>query len=173
MLSKQQIDEIIEPTIEGLGFEFVCSELVNTGNKKTGTVVRIYIDKTYDEVQIEAGAKNGVTLDDCTTVSQQVSRVLHVESEAQNSSIDNISLEVSSPGLDRPLVKLSHYKRFIGKKVKIKLNSPINTNQRNVVGLIKSVSDDGKIDLESVDSQEIIYKIDFDNINKANIVPQW
>ncbi len=172
MLSKQQIDEILEPTITGLGFEYVCSELASMGNsKRSGIIVRIFIDKIAAES--EGQAKTGVTLDDCTVVSQHVSRVLDVEAQANNSSETKINLEVSSPGLDRPLIKIDHFKRFINKKVKVRLNTPINSNQRNVIGYIREILDDKQIKIESIDSKDVVYNIEFDNINKANIVPEW
>jgi ribosome maturation factor RimP len=177
MLSKQQIDNILESTIQGLGLEYICSELASVGSgKKSSAVIRIFIDKS----------PSGVTLSDCEEVSRQVSRVLDVEtSAAQNASSVNTvntnsitsrySLEVSSPGIDRPLVKLEHFKRFVGKKAKIKLSIGINSNnviQRNIVGYIKDVTND-QVVIESLDSKELVYSIELSNIYKANLVPEW
>ncbi|MBP9721802.1 MAG: ribosome maturation factor RimP [Gammaproteobacteria bacterium] len=186
MLSKTQIDNILQSTIESLGFEYICSELANTG-KKGGAVIRIFIDSM---------AGTGITLGDCELVNKQVSRVLDVETSAVNApnAVNglgsatsnfslNFSLEVSSPGLDRPLVKLEHFKRFINKKVKIKLHTGVNnhistTPQKNIVGYIKDVVPEGShgllgtVIVSSADS-DIIFELDLDNIHKANLVPEW
>jgi ribosome maturation factor RimP len=156
MFSKNEIDKILEPTIEGLGYEYVCSELSNN-------ILRIYVDKN-----------NGITLDDCTTISRHVNRLLDVETNVAS----KYSLEVSSPGAARPLVKLQHFERFVGEKVKIKLNMSVENpqtgvKQKNIVGFIKEVTNNKDVVVSNVDFPEQVYIIAFDNIGKANIVPEW
>lgn len=162
MLHKEQIDKILEPTIEGLGFEYICSEIANVhitspkAKHKASCILRLYIDKP-----------GGITLDDCTSVSKHVNRVLDVEGGMDT----KYNLEVSSPGLDRPLVKLSHFEQFKGKKVKIKLNLPVN-DKRNLTGFIKEVKEN-TIVIQDLDFPEVQYDITLGNIGKANLVPEW
>lgn len=163
MLNKEQIDNILEPTIEGLGFEFVCSEVANSGSAKFGGILRVFID-----------SEQGVTLDDCTKVTRQLGRVLDVESDITS----KYSLEISSPGLDRPLVKPQHFKKHIGSKVKVKLNIPKDfsgrgSKQKNVVGLIQELAEDSILVVKDLDHEDLSYKIELDNIMKANLVPEW
>ncbi len=167
MLNKEQIDKLLEPTIEGLGFEFVCSEIANTNvsadsKSKSRSILRIYID-----------SEDGVTLDDCAVVSRHVDRVLDVEADIDT----KYNLEVSSPGLDRPLIKVAHFERFIGRRAKIKLNIVIedqisHTMRKNIVGDIKEVKNNMVV-VGDVDFPEISYIIDINNISKANLVPEW
>lgn len=163
MFNKNEIDRILEPTVEGLGYEYICSELSNN-------ILRIYVDKI-----------NGITLDDCTTISKHINRLLDVESSVAAgvaSVTSKYNLEVSSPGAARPLVKLQHFERFIGNKVKIKLNVPIDSpsgdsKQKNVVGFIKEVTNNNDVVISNVDFPDQVYVIALDNIGKANIVPDW
>lgn len=119
----------------------------------------------------------GVTLDDCRLVSKHLSRMLEVETDIAS----KFSLEISSPGLARPLVKLEHFKKFIGKKVKIKLHTALSNQstgelQRNIAGCINQVTEDGQIIIlsdEKLNKENIIYHIELTNIDKANLVPQW
>lgn len=173
MLNKQQAEKLLVPTIEGLGYEFVACDVVSSkSGKKVTNILRIYIDRTD---------QNNVTLDDCQIVNKHINKVLAVEFNDDMGSefSSNYSVEVSSPGFDRPLVKLQHFARFIGSKVKVKLNmgfENVDTGvfQRNIVGYIKAVDDDSKqILITSLDDQQLVYNIDIDNINKANLVPQW
>lgn len=163
MLNKNEVDKILEPAIEGLGYEYICCEVSNSGSAKFGGILRIFID-----------SENGITLDDCTKVNQHINRLLDVELSDITSKY---SMEISSPGLDRPLVKLDHFKKYIGKKVKIKLNMAVdfkNTGdmQKNVVGCIDSIENNNII-IKDLDDKNLIYSIELDNINKANLVPQW
>ena len=180
MLNKQKIDEVLEPTITGLGYEYICSELANfSSGNKSGGVLRIFIDKLDSQATDNNGQPTnvGVTLDDCRLVSKHLSRLLEVETGIAS----KFSLEVSSPGLARPLVKLEHFKKFIGKKVKIKLHTALSNKltgelQRNVAGSIKEVTEDGQIIIlgdEKLNKENIIYHIELINIDKANLVPQW
>lgn len=159
MLLKEQIDKILEPTIEGLGFEYVCSEIANTNTtskNKSVCILRLYIDKP-----------DGITLDDCTNVSRHVNRVLDVEGDIGI----KYNLEVSSPGFNRPLVKLAHFERFVGKKVKVKLGLPVG-DKRNITGFIKGVQDNIVV-VQDADFPDLDYDINLENISKANLVHEW
>jgi len=187
MLSKQQAEKILEPTIAGLGYEFVFCEILNhKSGKKSTNILRVFIDKapnsTDNRLDADGNQRGGVTLGDCQTVNKHINKVLTVEFEDKGLGEDfanNYNIEVSSPGLDRPLVKFAHFARFIGKKVKIKLNMGFeNTEtgvfQRNIVGFIKSIKEDENIVVISdLDNSDELYDIEIDNINKANLVPQW
>ena len=139
------IQNILDKTLPGLGYELVDFELTAQGD------LRIFIDK-----------EGGITVEDCATVSNHLSRVFTVE------DIDYKRLEISSPGLDRPLKKAADFVRFAGWQAKIKTRLPID-GQKNFIGRIEnckngtvSISFDGK----SVD-------IEFDNIDKARLRPEF
>lgn len=113
--------ELLRDEVELLGYELVGVELI--GGEKSGALLRVYIDHA-----------DGITLDDCVQVSHQVSGVLDVEDPIR----DRYRLEISSPGLDRPLFKLEDFARFIGHKVKIKTRQKIGDRHR-FSGTIKEV----------------------------------
>ena len=102
MLDKR-IHDVIEPTIRSLGLELWACDLRKSGNQ---AVLRIYIDRD-----------TGVTLEDCTVVSREIGALLDVEDLIKS----HYQLEVSSPGLDRLLLTLNHFSRYVGKMVKLKL----------------------------------------------------
>jgi ribosome maturation factor RimP len=143
------IQVLIEPAVIALGYELVGAEYLSQGRH---SLLRIYID-----------SEDGITLEDCERVSHQVSGILDVEDAIQG----HYSLEVSSPGLDRPLFTLDHFKRFIGKQAKIKLAAPID-GRRKFNGVILNVGDD-KVVLE-MDAEE--FELPFNAIEKANLVPE-
>jgi ribosome maturation factor RimP len=131
-----------------MAYELIGVELTGSGN---GTVLRIYID-----------AEKGITVDDCQAVSYQVSGILDVEDPLQN----HYTLEVSSPGLDRPLVKPEHFKQFIGELVKIRSTEAV-LGRKNFKGILESF--DGEYLYVAVDNE--VYEIPFDIVEKANLVP--
>ena len=137
----------LAPLVSMLGYEFVGCEYHGQGKY---SVLRIYIDK-----------ENGVTLDDCSRVSQQVGAVLDVEDLVQG----HYSLEVSSPGVDRPLFEIGHYQKQIGNRIKVRLHTPIQ-NQRNFVGFLLR-AEENNIYLR-VDGEERV--LPFSDIEKANVV---
>jgi ribosome maturation factor RimP len=143
------IQALIEPAVASLGYELVGVEYLSQGRH---SLVRIYID-----------SEDGVTLDDCERVSHQVSGILDVEDVIHG----HYSLEVSSPGLDRPLFSMNHFKRFIGKQVKITLSTPMD-GRRKFNGVIRAAGDNHVV-LE-MDTQEI--ELPFNAIEKANLVPE-
>jgi ribosome maturation factor RimP len=113
-------------------------------------VLRVYID-----------SEEGITLDDCSNVSYQVSAMLDVDDP-----IDGYyNLEISSPGLDRPLFELAQYRKFIGNRIKVRMHSPVN-NQRNFVGVLQQV-DETDIHL-LVDAEEVV--LPFSGIEKAKVI---
>ena len=116
--------------------------------------MRLFIDKA-----------TGITLEDCEQVSRQVSSVLDVEDPIRG----QYSLEVSSPGLDRPLFKLEHFKRFVGQGVKLRLRQP-QAGQRNFKGRIAAIEDTILV-LRMGDGEEV--KINVTDVEKANLVPEF
>jgi ribosome maturation factor RimP len=146
----EELNRLIEPAVEAVGFEFVGLEYIAQGRN---SVLRIFID-----------SEAGITVDDCATVSRQVSGVLDVEDPISG----HYNLEVSSPGLDRPLFKLAHFERFVGQEIKLRAHTPVN-GRRNFRGLLKEVVGDAVVML--VDGQE--YSIAHSNVEKANLVPDF
>jgi ribosome maturation factor RimP len=141
---------LLEPAIEAMGFELVDTEFSGSGRQ---AVLRIYIDNP-----------KGVTVDDCAQVSRQVSAILDVEDPIPGQYM----LEVSSPGLDRPLVKREDFRRFAGELVKIRMSVAV-LGRRNFTGHLAGIEGDTVIlemDKESFD-------LPFGNIEKARLVPQF
>ena len=145
----KQLEDILRPVVEGLGYEFWGIEFRSHGHHSK---LRVFIDD----------AENGIAIDDCEKVSRQVSGVMDVEDPIQT----EYTLEVSSPGMVRPLFRLEQYEAFIGHKVQIKLRMAFE-GRRKFLGLIKGVEGDDVVVV--VDDHE--YLLPFDSIEKANIVP--
>lgn len=151
-VAKERLNSIIEPAVTALGYEFVGYQLVQSGNS---AVLRVYVD---DE--------NGISIDAIEKVSRQISAVLDVEEPIMG----RYTLEVSSPGLDRPLFRLEDYQRFVGKPVKIRLRMPHEEGQRNFVGDLASVEGE-KVTLVLASGDQIV--VDFNEIDKGNLVPEF
>ena len=143
----EAINAIIERVTEREGLELVHWEMVGP---KNNSVLRIFIDKP-----------GGVNHHDCEIVSNQVGTLLDVEDLLPTQYV----LEVSSPGVDRPLYKPADYARFAGNKVKLKTQTPIN-GQRNFKGKLLGI-DANMVKLQVENGGEI--EIAFDNITKGNI----
>lgn len=139
----------LETTVVGLGYELVDLEL-----SPRGRILRLFIDKP-------AGT-GGVDIEDCVTVSNHLTRVLTVE------NIDYDRLEVSSPGLDRPVKKAADFERFAGEEITLKLRIPLN-NRRNFQGVLGGLRD-GKVVL-GLETGEV--ELDLANIEKARLVPRF
>jgi ribosome maturation factor RimP len=147
-----QLEELIRPVVEGLGFEFWGMEYLAKGKD---SVLRIFID---------TDAEKGIDVEDCAQVSRQVSAILDVEDPISG----EYNLEVSSPGMDRPLYELSQYQRFIGSVVALRLRVPFD-GRRKFKGQLTGVEGDEVVLL--VDNEEYLLPIEL--IEKANIVPQF
>ncbi len=146
------LHELLEKTVTGLGYE-----LVDVERSPRGRVLRLFIDKP-DKAR-------GVDIDDCALVSNQLSRVLTVE------NIDYDRLEISSPGMDRPLKKAVDFERFAGAEITLKLRLPVN-GRRNFNGVLQGLQD-GKVCLQ-IDSGELKQvELDLANIDKARLVPKF
>ena len=139
----------LESGVQALGFELVDVELMGGRQHQT---LRVYIDSSH-----------GVTVDDCAEVSRQLSAILDVENPFSSS----YTLEVSSPGLDRPLVTPADFRRFQGATIKVRLFSGIE-GRRNFTGRLIEATADGV--LIEVDSAPV--RLAFDAIERARLVPQ-
>lgn len=137
--------KLVETTVVGLGYELVDFERSGRG------MLRVFIDKP-----------EGISVEDCQTVSNQLTRLFLVE------NVDYDRLEVSSPGLDRPLKKETDFVRFAGEKVQLKLRMPL-AGRKNFVGVIGAV-DGGVLKLDVEGSQ---VEIDLSNLDKARLVPTF
>ncbi|WP_188749310.1 ribosome maturation factor RimP [Marinobacterium zhoushanense] len=145
----KHLQELFEPAIVGLGLELWGVEFHSAGNK---SLLRIYID-----------GPDGVTVDDCARVSHQVSGILDVEDPIS----EQYTLEVSSPGMDRPLYTLKQFEAYRGHRVQIKLRVPFE-GRRNFKGLLNGVEGDEVLLI--VDDEEYLLPIDY--IDRANVIPQ-
>ena len=137
---------LIEQTVQGLDYELVDFE-----TSPRGRLMRVFID-----------SPNGITVDDCATVSNQLTRIFEVE------NIDYDRLEVSSPGLDRPLKKAADFERFAGQDVQLRLRMPI-ANQRTFAGVLQGLKD-GVVTLET---EKGPVEVPFEEIEKARLVPKF
>jgi ribosome maturation factor RimP len=147
----EKLVRLLRDEVELLGYELVAVEL--TGQGKGGMLLRIYIDH-----------EDGVNLDDCVQVSHQVSGVLDVEDPIR----ENYRLEVSSPGLDRPLVEEAHFVRFAGHRARIKTRSKIE-NRHRFTGMLKGV--DERVVL--LEDDGVVYRLPLDEIESARLVPEF
>jgi ribosome maturation factor RimP len=146
----EQLQAMLAPVVESLGYECWGVEFISQGRH---SLLRVYIDHA-----------NGILVDDCEVVSRQVSAVLDVEDPISS----EYTLEVSSPGMDRPLFTLEQFAKHVGEQVKIKLRSPFD-GRRNFQGLLRGVEDQDVVVL--VDDHEFLLPIDL--IDKANIIPRF
>ena len=146
----EQLQAMLAPVVGALGYECWGIEFISQGRH---SLLRVYIDHA-----------NGIQVDDCEKVSRQVSGVLDVEDPISS----EYTLEVSSPGMDRPLFTLEQFAKHAGEQVKIKLRSPFE-GRRNFQGLLKGVEEQDVI----VQADEHEYLLPVDSIEKANIIPRF
>ena len=159
-----KIWDFVSPIVTGLGYEYVGSGL---GQTESGLTLRVYIDCSVDSTRAadKAGdSKRGITVDDCANVSGQVGAALDVEDLING----EYCLEVSSPGMDRPLFEVEHYKSQVGQNVKVRMAVPLD-GRRNFKGLLSEVRD-GQIDVE-VDGE--LYELAIRDIESANLVSRF
>ena len=147
----EQVRQIAERVATSEGLELVDVELHGRG---PGAVLRIFLDKP-----------GGVLLEDCQTVSRQVGTILDVE----GCMTARYTLEVSSPGLDRKLIKPADFERFVGRKAKFLLRNS-EAGRRRFQGLLLGLEEGQvKVQMESGEAQRIA----FDQIERANLVPEF
>jgi ribosome maturation factor RimP len=140
---RERLQQMLEPVIESLGYELLLLEYAPSHN----ALLRLYID-----------SPGGITLDDCEKVSREVSGVLDVE----NPISSNYRLEVSSPGLDRPLVKVSHFERYVGQEIKVQLLQPV-AGRRRFAGnrlTLRTLDGDVELDISSIERARLVPPFD-------------
>jgi ribosome maturation factor RimP len=141
--SIMDLQTLIDSTLTGMGYEMVALERVGRG------LLRLYIDKP-----------EGINLDDCAKVSNQLTRLFMVE------NVDYDRLEVSSPGLDRPLVKEADFVRFVGERANIRLHAPLEGRKR-FTGVLKGLAD-GVLQL---DVDGVMVAIPLAEVDSARLAP--
>lgn len=144
------IRRMLAAVVETMGYELAGVEL---HARRDNALLRIYID-----------SENGISLDDCQRVSHQLSGVLDVEEPIAG----RYTLEVSSPGLDRPLIEAAHFNRFAGSEVRIQLRELLD-GRRKLVGRLLGMRDD---DVVIVDSEGREWRVPIERIEKARLVPE-
>lgn len=150
MAKVDQLTEMLKPAAEALGYEFLGIEYIAQGKH---SILRIFIDH-----------ENGINVDDCASVSHQVSGILEVEDPIAS----QYTLEVSSPGLDRPLFTLEHFKQFVGKTIEMRCHLGVD-GRRKFKGELVAV--EGEELILNVDNQD--YTVEFSDVDKANVVAQF
>ncbi|MBI4990423.1 MAG: ribosome maturation factor RimP [Rhodocyclales bacterium] len=140
-----ELQKVIEQAVVGLGYELVDFE-----TSPRARLLRVFID-----------SPKGVAIEDCTKVSNHLTRLFAVE------NIDYDRLEVSSPGLDRPLKKEADFVRFSGQEAQIRLRLPVN-GQRNFTGVLAGI-EDGRLRLERDGAMQVF---ELDQVDKARLVPK-
>jgi len=140
------LEKVVEPAVAGLGYELVDVQASNGGR-----MLRLFIDKP-----------GGITVDDCATVSRHLTRVLAVE------GVDYERLEVSSPGLDRPLRKGADFARFAGHRAEVRMRTPDPSGRRRFVGVLRG-AEAGRVSIE-LDGQTI--GLDLADVERAKLVPE-
>ena len=147
----QDLTPLFEPVIESMGYELVGVEFVGSGGHGT---LRVYIDR--DE---------GVSIDDCASISHQISGILDVEEPIKQA----YDLEISSPGIDRPLFKLADFERYAGRTAKIKMAVGVD-GRKNFKGRLQGDTDAKMVEIE-VDGE--IFDLPYADIARANLVGEF
>jgi len=140
------LEKVVEPAVSGLGYE-----LVDVQASSGGRLLRLFIDKP-----------GGINVDDCAAVSRHLTRVLAVE------GIDYERLEVSSPGLDRPLRKGADFARFAGQRAEVRMRTPDATGRRRFVGVLRG-ADGSRVQID-LDGQTVA--LDLADVERAKLVPE-
>ena len=143
-MGQKELEALLERTVDGLGFELVDAEL-----PRGGGLIRVFIDSA-----------RGINVDDCAAVSNHLTRLFAVE------EIEYSRLEVSSPGLDRPLRQPKDFRRFEGERAQVRMRVPIE-GRKNFVGILRGASD-AELRLE-VDGA--LLSLELAQVEKARLVP--
>jgi ribosome maturation factor RimP len=149
MRETSKLHALLEPSITALGYELWGCVFISQG---TYSMLRVYID-----------SEQGINVDDCERVSRQISAVLDVEDPVAG----KYTLEVSSPGIDRPLFELEHFQRFLGSPVELHLHTALNKQKRFKGVLVEVIGNDIVL---AIAGEKLV--IALDNIAKAKIVPE-
>lgn len=154
--AEYELTRLVSSVVEPMGYELVGVEYFQ--RSAVGAVLRVYIDH-------QAGAYDkGITLDDCSAVSHQLSGALEVEDPIRS----HYDLEVSSPGLDRPLFTLEHFERFRGRKASLRLAAKIDA-RRKLEGVIKGVHNETVLLTVDGETREVPLAM----VDSARLVPEF
>ena len=148
-LTVPHIEELLVPGAETLGYELVAVELSGGDT----SIVRVYID-----------TPNGITVDDCTKASRQFSAILDVEDPISN----KYTLEVSSPGMDRPLAKPVHFKAVVGQDVKVKMATLVNGRRRFTGELVEATEEFAVVEVDGEQSE-----LPYSDMDRARLIPVY
>ncbi len=151
MVAERVIQNLLRPAIEALGCQLWGVDVQSGARKK---LLRIYIDRDVEHVSV----------DDCERVSRQVASLLDVEDVISG----EYTLEVSSPGMDRPLYEVAHFEKYVGEEIVVKLRFPYE-KRKNFKGILQGVVGDEIIIL--VADNEYLFPIE--GIDRANLVPKF
>ncbi|HWI36320.1 MAG TPA: ribosome maturation factor RimP [Burkholderiales bacterium] len=141
------LEALVEPVVAGMGYELVDLQAANGGR-----FLRLFIDKP-----------SGIDVEDCAAVSRQLSRVFEVE------GVDYDRLEVSSPGLDRPLRKQADFARFAGQKADVRMRTADASGRKRFVGRLQG-AEDGRVTME-LEGQATV-RLALDDVERARLVPE-
>lgn len=160
MTKTDQLQDLLAPTATALGLELLGIEYLP---QPGGSLLRLYIDLPESEVGAEA-AERSVGIDECEKMSREVSAVLDIEDPISG----NYTLEVSSPGIERPLFTAAQFARFVGESAKVGLKLP-QDGRRRLQGRIVAVEGDTiRFDIDGTP-----FEVAHSNIEKARIAPDW
>ena len=148
-LTVPHIEELLAPGADALGYEIVAVEMSGGDT----SILRIYID-----------AENGINVEDCAKASRQFSAILDVEDPISS----KYTLEVSSPGMDRPLAKPVHFKAVVGQDVKIKMMSLVNGRRRFSGLLVEANEDFAVVEVDGEQSE-----LPYNDMDRARLVPVY
>jgi ribosome maturation factor RimP len=141
-----RLEKVVEPAIAGMGYELVDVQASNGGR-----LLRLFVDKP-----------GGVTLGDCAAISRHLARVLAVE------GIDYDRLEVSSPGLDRPLRKEADFARFAGRRAEVRMRTPDAAGRRKFAGVLRG-AEAGQV---SIELEGRVIDLPLEDLDRAKLVPE-
>lgn len=148
---ENKIADIARPAAEGLGLEIVCVKILGEGG---GTNV---------QVMAENPETKNLGVEDCTALSKAISALLDVEDPISGA----YRLEVSSPGIDRPLVKIEDFETYKGFEARLESDTPVvETGQRKFKGVLRGVNGDSVV----IDTEQGLTEIPFSSLNKAKLV---
>ena len=157
----QDLWTLAEPYVRDAGFDLIE---VQFAREQRGAVLRLFIDRPAGSVENQTTDQTLVGVDDCERVSRDVSAALDVADNIAHTYL----LEVSSPGLDRPLRRERDFARFVGQSARIRLNDGVE-GRRNFHGTLQAAKD-GRVEI-ACDGRS--YSLPIDDIQKANLVPDW
>ena len=149
---EESLFQLLEPALREYGYELVLIEITGLPSRRN---IRVFVDR-----------EGGINVEDCARAGRIIDPLIESRSVFPGSYV----LEVSSPGLDRPLFKETDYERFAGRKVRIRLRQPIE-NRRNFTGILRGLKDKKLILVELEEGIQV--ELPLEQIQKANLVFEW